>query len=107
VVPLLQESTVAEPDANNTIAARKSSEGRSVSAGRRKRSQDRSLITLWQTPGKQHAAAAGHNILPVIEFVGDRRTRDLAAGAGVPESFAIAGIERKNVAVGVAGERDA
>jgi hypothetical protein len=43
----------------------------------------------------------------VIQLIGDRRTRDLAAGAGVPESLSIAAIERKNIATGVAGERDA
>ena len=65
------------------------------------------LLTLRQTPSKQHPATAGQNVLPVIQLIGDRRTRDLAAGAGVPESFAIAAIERKNIAAGVAGERDA
>src|SRR5450432_3244748 len=66
-----------------------------------------SLLTFWQTPGKQHPAAAGQDVLPVIQLIGDRRTRDRAAGAGVPESFAIAGVEGKNTAAEVAAERDA
>lgn len=65
------------------------------------------LLTLWQTPGKQHSAPAGQNVLPVIQFKGDRRTRDLAAGASIPERFAIITIEGKNIAAGVAGEGDA
>jgi hypothetical protein len=65
------------------------------------------LIVLWQTPGKQNPAATGQNILPMVEFIRDRRTCDLAAGAGVPQSCAIAGIEGKSTAAGVAGERDA
>jgi len=62
---------------------------------------------LRQTPGKEHSAAAGDNVLPVIQFIGDRRTHDLTAGAGVPESLAIAAIEGKSIAAGVPGERDA
>jgi hypothetical protein len=65
------------------------------------------LLTLRETPGKQHSAAGGQNILPVIQFIGDRRTRDLAAGACVPESFAIIAVEGKNIAAGVAGKGDA
>src|ERR1700704_1390486 len=64
-------------------------------------------LTLWQPPGKQHPAAAGQNKLLVVEFIGNRRTRDLRSGAGVPQSFAIAGIERENVSHGVTSEGDA
>ena len=71
------------------------------------RSTEPFLLSFRQTPGKQHPAAAGHNVLPVIQFICDRRTLDRAAGAGVPESFAIAGVEGKNTAAGVAAERDA
>src|SRR5689334_15252340 len=65
------------------------------------------VVALRQTPGKENSTAAGYNVLPVVEFIGDGRAVDLTAGAGVPKGFAVGGVEGKNAAGGVAGECEA
>ena len=90
-----------------TFSAGKSSERRNVSL-RDDTNEPRSFLNYSLADSRQttHRRCWLERIAG-DHFIGDRRTRDLAAAAGVPERLAVAGIERKKVAIGVAGERNA
>src|SRR5438045_2698387 len=60
-----------------------------------------------QRPGEQYASAAGENVLPAVEFIGDRRALHVLALPGMPERLAVAGAQRKHAALAVAGEDQA
>ena len=63
--------------------------------------------TFGKRPGEKDAAAAGHVLLPAIQFIGDGRGLHGRAGAGMPKGLAVAGFEGQYVAVAVAGEGQA
>ncbi len=54
----------------------------------------------------KYAAAAGQHVLAAVELVGDRRTLDVRARAGMPKRLAVARIQRQEVTQSVAGESE-
>src|SRR6266481_1224580 len=65
------------------------------------------LDNFRQGPGEDHAAISGHHILAFVQFVSNRRSLHADAGAGVPQSLAVTGIESENIAGIVASESQA
>lgn len=64
----------------------------------------RRLVRFWKGPGKQHASAAGKEVLAAVEFVRNGGADDIDTGSGMPESFAIRGVERQEVARGISSK---
>ena len=61
-------------------------------------------LRLRKCPCEQYAAAAGQQVLATVELVRDRRTHDARARARVPKRFAVARVQRQEIAHRIAGE---